>query len=87
MSKDTVTIHLVLTRHWYDKIAAGPKRVEYRKMSDHWKRLIWDRRESVSRVRFSRGYTKITLEFDVTKIDIGPCPYDGWDDTYYRIYF
>lgn len=23
----------------------------------------------------------------ITKIDIGPCPYDGWDGEYFRIHF
>lgn len=37
-------------------------------------------------MRFQRGYTKTASVYAVQDIDVGPCPYDGWDDEYYRIY-
>lgn len=81
------TLHLVLTHHWYDMIAGGTKTVEYRAMTPHWKRLIWDRRDTIVRVRFARGYTKTTLTRTVRAIDVGPCLYDGWPAKFYRIHF
>jgi hypothetical protein len=95
-------LNLVLTYHWYDKVEAGNKPIEYRAMSPKWKRDIWEKRDTIKRVRLQRAYTKTHLFKDVEKkraytkthlfkdvekIDIGQCPYDGWDDNYYRIHF
>ena len=40
-------------------------------------------------VTFRRGYSRNwpDLTRTVTRIDIGPCPYDGWRGDYFRIYF
>lgn len=87
--KNQVLLNLVLTHHWYDEVVSGRKRVEYREMSDHWKKLIWDRRQHINRVRFQRAYSKNApkSQYYVSNIDIGPCPYDGWEGDYYRIHF
>jgi len=82
-----LVLHLVLTYHWFDEIESGRKRKEYREMSPHWKRLIWDRRDKITHVRFARGYTSKTMTFPVEKIMKERCPYDGWDDVYYTLSF
>ena len=68
-----LTLHLVLTQHWYDETADGRKLTEYRVMSPHWDRLIWERRNNITHVRFQRGFKKNppTMTFEVEKIDIG----------------
>lgn len=40
-------------------------------------------------VTFRRGYSRNwpDLTRTVTRIDIGPCPYDGWRGDYFRIHF
>ena len=81
-----ITLNMVLTYHWFDEMVAGRKDVEYRAMTPHWKRLIWDRRERLLDARFSRGYTKTTITRPILEIDIGPCPYEGWEENYYRIH-
>jgi len=81
------TLHLVLTHHWFDETNEGRKRIEYRKMTPHWMRLIYERRDEINRVRFARGYTDRTITYRVTKIDIGLCPIKGWDGDYFRIHF
>ena len=88
-SVHSIVLHLVLTYHWFAETVSGNKRIEYRKMSPHWKRLIWDRRERITRVRFQRGFEKDPLRvgYFVHKIDIGPCPIEGWDGDFYRIHF
>lgn len=85
MSADT--LHLVLTYHWYDETASGRKRIEYRAMTPKWMALIYERRDTIKRVRFSRGYTKAVQEFAVELIDIGPCPIHGWTGNYFRVHF
>lgn len=80
-------LHLVLTHHWYDETTSGRKRIEYRKITPRWARLIWERRSEIAFVRFARGYTATTATYRVTQIDVGPCPIQGWDGDYYRIHF
>ncbi|MGJ8674046.1 hypothetical protein [Rubritalea sp.] len=87
MKKEKKVLHLVLTYYWYDRTARGMKDVEYRRMCDQWRRLIWERREEITHVRFQRGYTSENRTFEVCKIDIGECPIYGWDEEYYRVHF
>lgn len=59
MSKD---LKLVLKRKWWDMIASGEKKEEYRDFNDYWKnRLLekgkWDLKE-FDRVTFYLGYSK-----------------------------
>ena len=61
-------LYLVLKKKWYDMIANGEKREEYRDLSDYWTKRIknWlltanDRGLAV--VAFSRGYTKAGMFF------------------------
>ena len=86
---NVLVLHLVLTEYWYDEIDAGRKLTEYRAMSDHWKRLIWGRRDKITHVRFQRGFKKNPpkMTYEVSEIDVGKCPYEGWDDDYFRIHF
>jgi hypothetical protein len=100
MSAD-ITLHLVLTFHWFDETAAGRKPIEYRTMTtvpkkgpnkgrripSRWMREIWDRRDRITAVRFARGYTSNVLPARaVTLIDIGPCPIPGWSGDFIRIH-
>ena len=85
-SLDFLVIHLVLTHHWFDEMLAGRKDVEYRAMTPHWTRLIWDRRDKITHARFARGYTSNTITRPVWGIDCGRCPYDGWDGVYHRLH-
>jgi hypothetical protein len=85
--KPTLTLRLVLTHQWYDLTASGQKLTEYRAITPHWTRLIWDRREQITHVCFSRGYTAQNLTRRVERIDIGACPLAGWSGTYYRLHF
>jgi len=80
-------LHLVLTYYWYDQIIIGNKRIEYRNITDRWKRLIWLLRKEYTHVRFARGYTSIMKTYEIKNIDIGCCPIEGWCGKYYRIHF
>ena len=81
------TLKLVLTHHWYDEIASGGKHVEYRRVCRFWHKRIWSKRDAITHVCFSRGYTKTNIKFRVNEINIGKCPIDGWAGDYYRINF
>ena len=81
------TLKLVLTADWFEEMRTGRKTVEYRRISDHWRKRIWELRHEITHVQFSRGYTTTKLTRNVLRIDIGPCPYPTWNGRYYRIYF
>ncbi len=81
-----MNLHLVLTHHWFDMVEEGKKTIEYRRISPHWKRMIWDRREQLKTVSFSRAYTPQKITKRISNIDIGTCPIPGWDGQYYRIH-
>lgn len=83
----SLSLHLVLRHHWFDKTESGEKLVEYRKITPRWTKLIWDRRDQITHVRFARGYTRTMLGCEVVKIDKGPCPLPDWPGEYYRIHF
>lgn len=82
MSIHSHTLHLVLKHKWYDLIASGKKKVEYRSMSDYWiSRLLiepkcWEFWSSLKvkefdSVIFHKGYTSTVMEWGIKKIDAG----------------
>lgn len=82
-------LHLTLFYRWFHEVQCGtpPKRVEYRAIKPRWTKQIWDKRETLTHVVLHRGYTKNVIRAEITKIDIGPCPYTGWEGDYYRVHF
>lgn len=54
-----MTLKLVLTYKWFDKIDSGRKLIEYRKASEYWKnRIILNNKLKHNSVEFRRGYVK-----------------------------
>jgi hypothetical protein len=55
-------LFLIVTKKWYDKIASGEKRIEYREDTKYWeKRLRIDSPEFLGgfkTIEFQCGYTK-----------------------------
>ena len=43
MAKDNKTLHLVLKRKWWDMIASGEKKEEYREVCHYWAIRLLDR--------------------------------------------
>lgn len=79
--KNIETLHLVLKRKWWDMIASGIKKEEYRTRSDYWiKRLVdgeyhgndaLDRYKQYEFVCFHLGYTNTTMTFRIVSISQG----------------
>ncbi len=61
-------LSLILTHRWYDKIASGEKRYEYREIKPFWTKRLFAKDYAV--VRFHRGYTATTMEFELVEIDV-----------------
>ena len=91
-------LQLVLTAHWYDMIANGGKRQEYRDITIYWKTRIdrWTenrKRGKTLVVAFSRGYRKADMFFTVEKVPVvtslGYAPFRQWgepDTPHFAIY-
>ena len=63
------TLHLPLKKEWYEMIESGVKTEEYREGKLYWcKRLVG---KNFTHVRFSYGYTKRTMTFELERIAIG----------------
>lgn len=80
-------LHLMLHGKWFDAVRQGGKRVEYRQIKSRWTKQIWDKRDRLNILVLHRGYTANVIRATITRIDIGPCPYPGWDGDYYRVHF
>lgn len=83
MRQESDTLHLVLKGKWYDMVASGEKKEEYRALNNYYKsgRLLdMDYPDGFvdgtfapahPYVSFHRGYTKTTMMFKIDEIRIG----------------
>ena len=82
---------LNMKREWLAKVWNGEKLVEYREKKPYWdKRLAnWVGDRCGRFVLMVWGYRKKTpaVLLQVNRVDIGPCPYNGWVGEYYRLHF
>jgi len=79
------TLHLFLTAHWFDLTEQDKKPVEYRRMGTRMEKQILSAKPG-DLVAYHRGYTSNVCVRRITKIDIGPCPIEGWYGDFYRIH-
>lgn len=91
--KNDNRIILNLKREWFEKIRSGEKRIEYRRVGPYWIGRFCRPIEGGHKIRrfntveFRCGYSKKdAIVFEIKNIDIGPCPYEGWDGDYFRIH-
>jgi hypothetical protein len=56
-------LHMTLVRRWFDEVARGAKREEYRDRTDYWKTRLEGRDYDI--VRFRNGYAADAPEMDV----------------------
>ncbi|WP_428055377.1 hypothetical protein [Candidatus Avelusimicrobium alvi] len=68
------TLHLTLTHHWWEEIAAGRKTCEYRRFTEGWRKRL-NRLNPGDVIVFHRGYTNRTLTRQIKGIRVIP----GWD--------
>lgn len=68
------TLHLTLTHHWWEEIAAGRKTSEYRRVCPAWIKRIGSLKQG-DKIVFRRGYTGVTLKRTVETVRVIP----GWD--------
>ncbi len=56
-------LHLNLVRRWFDEIAAGTKRKEFRQFTDYWQTRLQDREYDF--IEFRNGYATDALRMRV----------------------
>lgn len=61
------TLHLTLKKEWFDMIAAGVKKEEYREIKPYWENRLKYQLPTVDRIEFRNGYKpdspRITVEW------------------------
>ena len=80
------TLHLPLKKQWYEMIESGIKIEEYREIKPYWTRRFIGMNQPLfsfrhgyqqsnikgyTHVKFSYGYTKRTMTFEIKEITIG----------------
>ena len=65
-------LHLTLKKKWFDMIASGEKREEYREIKPYWNKRL---NKSYDIIRFRNGYAKdspvINVELERTMLGLG----------------
>ena len=61
-------LHLRLEREWFDDIAEGRKRHEYRAYKEYWKKRLEGKEFDI--VRFRNGYAADAPEMDVEFVGV-----------------
>lgn len=74
-------LHLILKKKWFDMIASGEKKQEYREIKDYWSKRLNSKHpysfgcQNFDVVRFRNGYAKdapkVTFVFNGSRIDYG----------------
>jgi len=71
-------LFLIVTKEWYDKIASGEKRVEYREDTGYWNNRLFHKMKFLyfKTIEFQCGYSRKypRLKFNFTKISIMETP-------------
>ena len=66
-------LHLTLKKKWFDMIASGVKKEEYREMKPYWHKRL--RNKSYDVIRFRNGYAKnsptLTVEYKGLQSGLG----------------
>lgn len=67
--RNSKELHLILKHKWYDMIASGEKKVEYRDLKDYYRKKFYNK--NYTHVVFHKGYTNETMTFRIEGIGIG----------------
>lgn len=70
------TLHLILKRKWYDMIASGEKKEEYRKITSYWMKRLCD---NVT-CNFNVGTGEIKVQGEIKNFDT-VCFHRGYTET------
>ena len=63
-------LHLPLKAKWYEMIESGVKKEEYREVKPYWLKRLAEG-QIYTHVKFSYGYTKRVMTFEIESITMG----------------
>ena len=64
-----MTLHLTLIKKWFDKIASGEKKEEYRQVKPYWTNRLFKR--EYKEILFKNGYGKESPTLRIELLGIG----------------
>lgn len=91
------TLHLTLKKKWFDMIASGEKKEEYREIKDYWIKRLKDRSlnepfhafKEFDKIIFKNGYSKnaptLVVEYKGIKIGKGNPEWGAKDEVCFCI--
>ena len=69
------TLHLTLTKKWFDMIASGVKKEEYREIKPYWTKRLQFTKKKYSKILFRNGYGEsvpsVLVEFKELRSGLG----------------
>lgn len=63
-------LHLTLKRQWFDMIASGTKREEYREMKPYWHKRLMCAKRKFDVIHFRNGYSRDAKSMTVELIGL-----------------
>lgn len=60
-------LKLVLKKKWYDMIASGEKKEEYRELTTYWERRLWEFADYTDYLCWPREYDTVTFYLGYAK--------------------
>ena len=80
-------LHLTLKKEWFDMIASGVKKEEYRELKDYWKKRLEGK--AFTHVHFRNGYAKdapvMVCELNAIRKGLGVKEWGAQDNTKYYV--
>lgn len=67
MEKKVKTLKLVLKKKYFDMIASGEKKEEYRELTPYWERRLWEHAPWSDHVTWPREYDAVTFYLGYAK--------------------
>jgi len=68
-------LHLTLEKQWFDMIASGVKREEYREMKPYWNKRLMCNKKQYDKILFRNGYSRnaprLLIEFTELQSGLG----------------
>jgi len=63
-------LHLTLKRQWFDMIASGQKREEYREMKPYWNKRLMCAKGKFDAIHFRNGYSRDARAMTVELLEL-----------------
>jgi len=85
-------LHLTLKKKWFDMIASGEKKEEYREVKPYWRKRLNDKNDNYREfdiVRFKNGYQKNApfVDVELRGINLANTGKQEWGAEPFQVYY